>query len=101
MKAQIPAAIPASIESAKAGLATISAKIVPPAGTDAYIGSVKDVPMINNIGIVMMSPTDHLPNLVSGSILQVCFFILSTFCYTSSLSLLFHVTVKLVPGVYE
>jgi len=36
IKAEIPATIPASIASAKAGLAAISAKIVPPAGTDSY-----------------------------------------------------------------
>ena len=73
IKAEIPAAIPASIVSAKAGLAAISAKIVLPAGTDLYIESVNDVPMTNNIGIATMSPTDHLPNVVSGSILQVFF----------------------------
>jgi hypothetical protein len=31
---------------------------------------VNDVPMINNIGIATMSPTDHLPNVVFGIILQ-------------------------------
>ena len=104
MKAIIPATIPASIVSAKAGLAAISAKIVPLAGTDLYIESVNDVPMIKNIGIATMSPIDHLPNVFFGRILQVCFFILSTFAskyYTSSLTLLFPETVKLVPQANE
>ncbi len=79
MKAEIPATIPASIVSAKAGLAAISAKIVPPAGTDLYNEFVNDVPMINNIGIATMSPIDHLPNVVFGIILQGCFVILSSF----------------------
>jgi len=79
MKAEIPATIPASIVSAKAGLAAISAKIVPPAGTDLYNEFVNDVPMINNSGIATMSPIDHLPNMVFGIILQGCFFILSSF----------------------
>ena len=79
MKAEIPATIPASIVSAKAGLAAISAKIEPPAGTDLYNEFVNDVPIINNIGIATMSPTDHLPNLVFGTILQGCFLILSSF----------------------
>ena len=70
MKADIPATIPASIVRAKAGLAKISAKIVPPAGTDLYNEFVNDVPMINNSGIAMISPTDHLPNVVFGIILQ-------------------------------
>ena len=34
MKEKIPETIPASIESAKAGLAEISSKIVSPAGVD-------------------------------------------------------------------
>jgi len=79
MKAEIPATIPASIVSAKAGLAAISAKIVPPAGTDLYNEFVNDVLMINNSGIAKMSPTDHLPNVVFGIILQGCFVILSSF----------------------
>ena len=79
IKAEIPAVIPESIVSAKAGLAAISAKIVPPAGTDTYIEFVNDVPMINNSGIAMMSPTDHLPNVVFGIIPQDCFVILSSF----------------------
>jgi len=79
MKAEIPATIPASIVSAKAGLAAISAKIVPPAGTDLYNEFVNDVPMINNSGIMTMSPIDHLPNVVFGIILQGCFVILSSF----------------------
>ena len=79
MKAEIPATIPASIVSAKAGLEAISAKIVPPAGTDLYNEFVNDVPMINNIGIATMRPTDHLPNVVFGVILKDCFVILFTF----------------------
>ena len=79
MKAEIPATIPASIVSAKAGLAAISAKIVPPAGTDLYNEFVKDVPMINKSGIAMMSPTDHLPNVSIGIILQGSFVMLSPF----------------------
>jgi hypothetical protein len=79
MKAEIPATIPASIVSARAGLAAISAKILSPAGTDLYNELVNDVPMINNSGIATMSPTDHLPNIVLGIILQGCFVILSSF----------------------
>ena len=70
MKAEIPATIPASIVSAKAGLAAISAKIVSPAGTDLYNESVNDVPVMKNIGIATISPTDHLPSIVVGEILQ-------------------------------
>ncbi len=79
MNAEIPATIPASIVIAKAGLAAISAKIVPPAVTDLYNEFVNDVPMINNIGIAMMRPTDHLPNVVFGVILQGCFVIIFSF----------------------
>lgn len=79
MKAEIPETIPASIVSAKTGLALISARIVPPAGIDLYSESVNDEPMTNSIGIATMSPTDHLPRVVFGVILQVCFLILSTF----------------------
>ena len=79
MKAEIPAAIPASIVSAKAGRVAISAKIVPPAGTDLYNEFVKDMPMINKSGIATMSPTDHLPNVVFGIILQGCFVIPCSF----------------------
>jgi hypothetical protein len=78
MKAEIPAVIPASIVRAKAGLAAISAKIVPPAGTDLYKEFVNDVPTKNNSGIATMSPTDHLPNIVIGIILQDRFVILSS-----------------------
>jgi len=78
MKAEIPATIPVSIVSAKTGLAAISAKIVSPAGVDLYNEFVNDEPMINNIGIATMSPTDHLPNVVFGVILQGCFRILSS-----------------------
>ena len=79
MKAEIPATIPASIVSAKAGLAAISAKIVPPAETDLYNEFVNDEPMTNNIGIAMISPTDHLPNVVLGVILQGCFVMIASF----------------------
>ena len=79
MKAEIPAAIPASIVSAKAGRAAISAKIVPPAGIDLYSEFVKVVPMINNIGIATMRTTDHLPNVFWGVILQGRFVILLPF----------------------
>jgi len=78
MKAEIPATIPASIVSAKAGLAATSAKIVSPAGTDLYNEFVNDEPMTNNIGIATISPTDHLPNVVFGVILQGCFVMLSS-----------------------
>jgi hypothetical protein len=79
MKAKIPETIPVSIVSDKAGLATISAKIVSPAGTDLYNEFVNDVPMINNSGIAMINPTDHLPNIDIGLILQGCFAILFSF----------------------
>ena len=79
MKADIPATIPVSIVSAKAGLIAISAKIVPPAGTDSYNEFVNDVPMMNKIGIAATSPIDHLPNIVFGAILQDCLVILSSF----------------------
>ena len=66
IKVEIPAAIPASIVRAKAGLPTISFKIVLPAGTDLYKVFVNDVPMKNNIGIATISPSDHLPDIVFG-----------------------------------
>lgn len=81
MKAEIPATIPASIVNAKAGRAVISAKIVSPAGIDLYNEFVNDVPMINKIGMATISPIDHLPNIVSGAILQGCFVILTSFPY--------------------
>jgi len=65
-KAEKPAAIPRSIESAKAGLLEISANIVPPAGTDSYNVSVSDVPMKNNTNMMRINPTDHLPKFVFG-----------------------------------
>ncbi len=79
IKAEIPATIPESIESAKAGLVEISSKIVLPDGIDLYNEFVNDVPMINNSSIATMSPTDHLPNVVFGIILQGCFIIPSSF----------------------
>lgn len=79
MKAEIPATIPASIVSAKAGLAAISFKMVSPAGIDLYNEFVNDVPMMNNIGIMSMRPTDPLPKGVIGITLQGCFVILITF----------------------
>lgn len=45
MKAKIPAAIPASIVSDKAGLAEMSAKMLPAAGTDLYNECANDAPM--------------------------------------------------------
>lgn len=69
---EIPAAISASIVSAKAGRAPISAKIVLPAGTVWYIVFPNNVPVANNIGIATMRATDHLPSVVSGAILQDC-----------------------------
>lgn len=71
MKAEIPVTIPASIVSARAGLAAISAGMVLPAGTDSYNESVNDVPILNNMGIATMRPTDHLPKVVFGMILLV------------------------------
>jgi hypothetical protein len=82
MKAEIPATIPISIVSAKAGLAAISAKIVLPAGTDLYNEFVNDVPMINNIGIATISPTDHFPNVVLGVIFKDRFVMLTSFRQT-------------------
>jgi hypothetical protein len=79
MKDKIPAAIPTSIVSAKAGLVAISIRIVPPEGTDLYNEFVNDEPMINNSGIATMKPTDHLPKAVFGIILQGCFVILSSY----------------------
>lgn len=79
IKADIPAVIPTSMVSAKAGLAAISAKIVSPAGTDLYNEFVNDVPMINKSGIATISPTDHFPNDVVGRIFKVCFVILFSF----------------------
>jgi len=79
MKADIPATIPASIVSAKAGLIATSAKIVPPAGIDLYNEFVNDVPMMNKIGIATMSPIDHLPNIVFGAILQDCLVMIFSF----------------------
>lgn len=78
MKAEIPATIPASIVSARAGLAAMSAKIVSPAGTDLYIEFVNEEPMRNNSGIATISPTDHLPNMVIGIILKSRFVMLSS-----------------------
>ena len=59
IKAEIPVAIPASIVRAKAGLTTISFKIVLPEGTDLYKEPVSDEPMKNNIGMATISPSDH------------------------------------------
>lgn len=79
MKPDIPATIPASSVSAKAGLAARSAQIVTPAGTDLYNELVNDAPMVNKSGIAPMSATDHLPNNVFGVTLRSCFVILSSF----------------------
>jgi len=70
MKAEIPAPIPASIVSARAGRAAISARMVWPAGTDSYSEPVNDEPMTNKIGIAAANATVHLPNVVLGVILQ-------------------------------
>jgi hypothetical protein len=72
MKADTPALIPASIVSAKAGLATISASMLSPAGIDLYKVFVNIVPMINNIGIATTRPTEHLPNVDFGRSFQDC-----------------------------
>ena len=69
MKAETPAAIPASMVSARAGLTAMSLRIVPPAGTDAYSERVNDMPAANSSGTATMSPTDHLPGLLLGMIL--------------------------------
>jgi hypothetical protein len=66
IKAETPQAIPASAISGRAGLLTISARIVPPAGTDLYNVFAKDVPMKINNGIAIRSPSDHLPKEVFG-----------------------------------
>jgi hypothetical protein len=66
IKAETPAAMPTSIVRAKAGLLTISFGIVPPAGTDSYNVSVKDMPMKNNNGIAIINPSDHFPKIVFG-----------------------------------
>ena len=79
MKAEMPATIPASIVSAKTGLAAISAAIVSPAGTDLYNEFVNDEPMTNNIGIATISPTDHLPNVVFGVTGQGCCVMIASF----------------------
>ena len=74
-KAEIPETIPASIASARAGLAPMSFNIVSPAGTDSYNKVVNDMPMKNNIGIAPASPSDHLPNVVFGMKLNlICFY---------------------------
>ena len=81
MKAEVPATIPASIVSAKAGLAAISPIMVPPAGTDLYKEFVNEKPMANKSGIAMISPMDHFPNVVPGKIFQDRFVILFSFHY--------------------
>ena len=68
MNAPIPAAMPASIESARSGLSAMSSRIVPPAGLDSYSEPANDEPTINSIGMAMISPTDQLPNAVFGLI---------------------------------
>ena len=79
MKADTPASIPASIESARMGLALISAGIVSPAGTDSYNQFVEVEPMMNNISIATINATDHLPDIVFGVMLQGCLSMLSSF----------------------
>ena len=70
-KDNMPASIPASMVSAKAGLTAISAKIVPPAGTDSYSEFVNDDPIRNKSGIVTIKAIDHLPDCVFGTKDQV------------------------------
>jgi len=73
MKAEIPETIPASIVSARAGLTAMSFNMVSPAGTDLYNKFVNDMPMKNNTGIVVASPSDHQPSLVFGRIIILTF----------------------------
>ncbi len=65
-KAAIPAPIPESMESAKAGLAMMSSRMVVPADTDSYKELVKDVPRMNNTTMVGMSVIDHFPKVDRG-----------------------------------
>ncbi len=65
-KAAIPAPIPESMESAKAGLVMISPRMFVPADTDLYKELVKDVPRMNNTTMVGMSTTDHFPKVDRG-----------------------------------
>jgi len=78
MRAETPAAIPASMVSARAGLAAMSLRIVPPAGTDSYREWVNDIPRANNSGIATISPIDHLPGVLLGMIVQRCLVMLSS-----------------------
>jgi hypothetical protein len=63
-RAEKPAPNPVSIDNARAGRLFISARIVPPAGTDLYNESARDDPMKSNINITIMSQMDHLPRFV-------------------------------------
>jgi len=76
MKAEMPAANPASIVNARAGLAITSANNDSPARTDGYNVFVNEKPVKIKIGIATKSPTDHQPDVVFGVILQSCFFII-------------------------
>ena len=71
-KAEIPAAIPASAVSARAGLAARSARTVSPAGTDVYSELVNNEPAMNSNAIAMIRPTDHFPEVLLGEILNGC-----------------------------
>lgn len=66
--------------SARAGLATVSARIVSPDGTDLYSESVNDEPRTKSMGTATMSPTDHMPNDVLGEMRQGRFVKLSLPC---------------------
>jgi hypothetical protein len=79
IKDEIPAATPAIIRSARAGLAEISPRIEPPGATESYKVLANDVPIKNNIGMAMISPTDHQPNAVLGIILQDRFVMIISF----------------------
>ncbi|MEZ4770519.1 MAG: DinB family protein [Caldilineales bacterium] len=79
MKAPVPAAIPASIVSAKAGLAPMSAAMVAPVGADLYNERASAEPTANRIGMATMRPTDHLPNVDAGVTCQGCLAMVSSF----------------------
>jgi hypothetical protein len=77
-KAAIPDAMPESMESAKAGLAMMSSRIVVPAETDLYNELVKDVPRMNNTTMVGMSVIDHFPKVDRG-VMRSGLFIISLY----------------------
>ena len=77
MKDKTPKAIPLSIVSARAGLSRMSSNIVLPAGTASYNKFLIDDPIKNNIGIAIIRPNDHLPNIVFGIKIILIYSILS------------------------